>query len=40
MKPGDMEDKLIRTLLGLNEEDVRRLVADSIRDGRLTLEAV
>lgn len=40
MKPGDMEDKLIRNLLGLNEEDVRRLVAESIRDGRLTLEDI
>jgi SpoVK/Ycf46/Vps4 family AAA+-type ATPase len=38
MKPGDMEDKLVRHLAGLNEEDVRRLMAESIRDdGRLTL---
>lgn len=38
MKPGDMEDKLVRHLAGLNEEDVRRLLAESIRDdGRLTL---
>lgn len=38
MKPGDMEDKLIRHLSGLNEEDVRRLIAASIRDdGRITL---
>jgi SpoVK/Ycf46/Vps4 family AAA+-type ATPase len=38
MKPGDMEDKLVRHLAGLNEEDVRRLIAASIRDdGRLTL---
>lgn len=38
MKPGDMEDKLIRHLAGLNEEDVRRLIAISIRDdGRITL---
>lgn len=38
MKPGDMEDKLVRHLSGLNEEDVRRLIAESIRDdGRLTL---
>ena len=39
MKPGDMEDKLIRHLSGLNEEDVRRLMAESIRDdGKLSLE--
>ncbi len=39
MKPGDMEGKLIRHLSGLNEEDVRRLIAESIRDdGRLMLE--
>lgn len=38
MKPADMEDKLVRHLAGLNEEDVRRLIAASIRDdGRLTL---
>ena len=38
MKPVDMEDKLVRHLAGLNEEDVRRLMAESIRDdGRLTL---
>jgi SpoVK/Ycf46/Vps4 family AAA+-type ATPase len=38
MKPSDMEDKLVRHLAGLNEEDVRRLLAESIRDdGRLTL---
>ena len=41
MKPGDMEDKLIRHLSGLNEEDVRRLLAESIRDdGRFTLEDI
>lgn len=39
MKPGDMEDKLVRHLAGLNEEDVRRLIAQSIRDdGRLTMD--
>lgn len=39
MKPGEMEDKLVRHLAGLNEEDVRHLLAQSIRDdGRLTLE--
>lgn len=38
MKPGDMEDKLVRHLAGLNEEDVRRLIAESIRDdGKLTV---
>ncbi len=38
MKPGEMEDKLVRHLAGLNEEDVRRLMAESIRDdGSLTL---
>jgi SpoVK/Ycf46/Vps4 family AAA+-type ATPase len=39
MKPGDMADKLVRHLAGLNEEDVRRMIAESIRDdGRITLD--
>jgi len=39
VKPGDMEDKIIKSLAGLNEEDVRRLLALSIRDdGKITVQ--
>jgi ATP-dependent 26S proteasome regulatory subunit len=38
VKPGDMEDKIVRDLAGLNEEDVRRLLSVSIRDdGKITV---
>lgn len=41
VKPGDMEDKLVKSLVGLTEEDVRRLVAQSIRnDSRITDEDI
>ena len=39
VKPGDMEDKIVKSLAGLNEEDVRRLLGLAIRDdGKITVQ--
>ena len=36
IRPGPLEDELVQALIGLNEEDVRRLIAAAVRDGRIS----
>ncbi len=36
IRPGPMEDEMVQALVGLNEEDVRRLIAAAVRDGKIS----